>query len=240
MSDSRIQQARDFIYGKLARGELQAGARLSNRKIAEEIGVSAIPVREAISRLAGEGFVEHHPKVGAFVAKTDRQELAELYDLREALECHAVGVASRTIDAEDLGEMQRQNEVMRGIVKQLASAGTDLMDTVSSDQWLMADAAFHMVILRASGNRRIIKAVSDLRVMASIFGFRQRGRTRQRLAGTCDEHDKIIQAMRDGDADAGRQAMAEHIRRGCEVALKAFDRRRAEALHDRIHRMEQD
>lgn len=245
MSETLVQQARDFIYEKIARGELKAGARLFSRRIAKEIGISSIPVREAISRLAGEGLVDQQPKIGAFVAQPNRQELAELYELREALECYAVGKAARSIDEEDLREMQRHNETLCAILEQAEATDTDVLDEQTGSNFIAADVAFHMVIVRASGNRRVIKAVSDLRVMSSIFGHQRQSRTRSGMRSTTAEHAKIMQALRDRNVPLAQRAMAKHIRRGCEAALRAFDRSRARgsstdvgSLIERIHKLE--
>lgn len=229
MAVTLTQQAHDFVYKKLARGELRAGQRLSSRKIAKEIGISFIPVREAFRQLASEGLIEHRPKLGVFVAQPSRQDLSELYDFREALESHAAGmVANQPIHPNDLQEMRRHNGNLRNIISEHGMTDDLPSDAETNERWIIEDVAFHMVLLRASGNRRIVKTVSDLRVMASMFGYRRKGQTCQQRKETCDEHDRIIMALQNRQTEEARLAMAEHIRRGKLAALQAFDRQRME------------
>ena len=90
----------------LAQGELQPGERLVNRTLAERIGVSVIPVREALHRLATEGLIEHTPGAGAFVREPNRQDLEELYVLRDANESCAAGEAAKYITDLQLEELE--------------------------------------------------------------------------------------------------------------------------------------
>ncbi|MCC6682462.1 MAG: GntR family transcriptional regulator [Phycisphaeraceae bacterium] len=226
MPATLTEQARDYIFNKLVRGELEPGQRLSNRQLAKEMGISFIPVREAIHQLASEGLIMHRPKLGAFVAIPNRQELAELYDLREALECHAVGSAA--IRQADIDEMQRQNDVIGDIARSLAQA-TDA-DAISelNDRYAMTDAALHLTLLRAAGNTRAIKVLRDLRIMTRIFGHRRRHRPTHLIERAHRQHENIIEALRQKDSERARQLMTEHIRHGCETALELFDRVRAQ------------
>ncbi|MCG8586726.1 MAG: GntR family transcriptional regulator, partial [Pirellulales bacterium] len=114
------QRAYEHIRQGMLTGRLLPGARLSNRALANEIGASLIPVREAISQLVSEGLAEHRPRMGAFVMQVDREELAELYDLREALECHAIRRAVADLTDVDLEEMQRSNDQLSELMAVVA------------------------------------------------------------------------------------------------------------------------
>ncbi len=222
------QQARDYIFNKLVRGELEPGQRLSNRQLAKEMGISFIPVREAIHQLASEGLIMHRPKLGAFVAVPNRQELAELYDLREALECHAVG--SPAIRPADIDEMQRQNETIGEIGQALAQATDQNVIIELNDRYAMTDAALHLTLLRAAGNTRAIKVLRDLRIMTRIFGHRRKNRPTHTIERAYQEHANIIDALRQNDRGRARELMTAHIRHGCQMALELFDRVRAHTV----------
>ena len=84
MATTLKQRAYEYIRRQLLNGELSPGSRLCNRTLAEQIGMSFIPVREAISQLASEGLIEHRPRLGAFVLDPSREQIEELYDFREA------------------------------------------------------------------------------------------------------------------------------------------------------------
>lgn len=254
MSTSTLRnQAYDFIFDKLVKGEYKPGQRLPNRLLAKEIGISFIPIREAISQLASEGLIEHRPKLGAFVAEADRQEIEELYDFRAALECHAAEQMAGRMKEHDLEEMTRHNDQLKAIAQAMQDRGAMYMSRDENDRWVLADAAFHMTLLRAQGNRRAIKTVGDLRLMTRIFARRRDDRPLHEAHRVCREHQNIIDALRRGDAEAARQAMKEQLRHGREVALELFDRRRAtdavdasvgnryaRDLQQRLHNMESD
>ena len=101
MTTSLAEQAYKHIRGKLSNGTFVPGEQLVNRVLATEIGVSVIPVREAINRLATEGLVEHVPGSGAFVRQADGQQLHDLYVLRDALESCAAGEAAADAGSKD-------------------------------------------------------------------------------------------------------------------------------------------
>ena len=102
----------------LTRGDLAPGTRLVNRSLAKELGISFTPLREAINQLASEGLVEYVPGGGAFVRRLDRHQLAQLYDLREALEPFAAAEAAKHITEHELEELRGD---LRGLARARAT-----------------------------------------------------------------------------------------------------------------------
>lgn len=231
-TDTLRNRAYSYIYSKLKRGELGPGDRLSNRKLAAEIGMSFIPIREAISDLASAGLVEHRPGQGSFVASCTRQDIRELYDLREALECHAVAKAAEVIDEERLTELRLINGELSETIEKLEAEGAPALTADLTDRWLTADARLHLLIFRIAGNRRALKTLRDLRVVTRIFGRRSSDRPIGKLRRTCEEHAAIIDALDAHDGDAARNVMAEHIRRGCERTLQVYDEQRMSEVEE--------
>ena len=249
MTTTLKQRAYNHIRRQLIAGRLAPGARLCNRTLAKEIGVSLIPVREAISQLVSEGLAEHRPKMGAFVLDVGREELEELYDLREALECHAILKATSRLTQAELAEMDDCNAELAAIRRSLLDGTSDHWTAEQVDRWMMADAGLHMTLLRAAGNRRALKTVSDLRLMTHIFGRRWEIRPVDDLDEICRQHEQIVTALREEDAAGAAAVMREHLRRGCRLALAQFGRRRMDeaagqatsqpaGLQDRLHAME--
>jgi len=229
---SRRDAAYQQIRSRLLSGALTPGARLSHRALAKEIGVSFIPVREALSQLASEGLVEHRPSIGTFVTQLNREELVELYDLREALECHVVQKAAGRLSEEELAAMQRCIDEQHGILAEMVRAGSEVWSDSQDDRWRRSDASFHRVLLEAGRNCRLLKAVADLRVMAYPFGYRQRGRSRSSMERIAADHGRILDALRAGDANAARIFMAEHLRQGCREVVEFYDRGRLQQAAD--------
>ena len=250
MSTSFKDTAYDHIRGKLLAGQLRPGTRLSNRGLAQEIGVSVIPIREAMSQLVSEGLLEHKPKVGTFVVEVSGQEMLDLCELREALESYAAGKAAKRITEIELAEMEACWQKMRAICAEVERDGWTLNRT---DRWRLADAGFHLALLRAAGNRRALKTVSDLRVMTYVFGHQDDEHSLGDPARACDEHRRIIEAIRKADGTEARAVMAEHLHRASRIVLDVYERRRRQGsataspsdsfsvvLRQRIHALEED
>lgn len=221
------QKAYEHIRSKMLNGELLPGARLSNRKLAAEVGVSFIPVREAIGQLVSEGLAEHRSNYGAVVRNPSREELVDLYDLRLALECHAAKTAAHNMGAGDIVELEQRNQEFKEVAERFGASISEEESTEISRELLAIDIAFHLVIMRAAGNSLVIKMLSDLRVMERVFGHRRRGWKKETLERICEEHEQVIECLRHGDAQGACDAMARHLERGRKAALDAFDRERA-------------
>ena len=227
MPGSLKQRAYEHIRKKLLTGEFPPGVRLSNRALAKELGISFIPVREAISRLGSEGLVDLRPGVGCFVVRPSRQELEEIYDIREALECHAVEKALGRLTRADLAEMTRWTDVMARVAGKLngSTQGRDVGSLV--EEWVQADTSFHLAFLHAAGNNRAAQIVQGLRTMAHIFGGAWKLLPLHDLKRVCRDHREIVRALREGDGDRARSALARHIRKGLQDVLLTLDRTRA-------------
>src|SRR5882724_5280735 len=169
-SDPLREHAYKHIHGKLLAGELPAGQVVSEHSLAREIGISRTPVREAIRRLEQEGILEQVPRYGTIVRRPQRRDLQELYQLREALEPYAVAQVAGRLCPEDLGMLGRLCDEIRTIATAVKKARRPVVDLALMRRLLSADLGFHMVLLRASGNRRLMKIISDSRVLTRIFG----------------------------------------------------------------------
>src|SRR4051812_50159165 len=107
MTVTTEKKAYEHLRRKLALGTLTPGSRVSAIAVAKEIGVSATPVTQAMRRLEFEGLIELVPHLGTFVKKPDPREIEELYDLRIALETHAIAKAIPRLTEQDLAELER-------------------------------------------------------------------------------------------------------------------------------------
>jgi len=227
MTVSLSQRAYEHIQKQILDGELPAGSQLSEQSLAESIGVSRTPVREAIRRLVAEGLLEQLPRYGTIVRTPGRREIVELYEVREALESWAAAEAARRLGADDLDLLEKLCNQMRDIEGELRASGATL-DAAGLRRFLAADMAFHTVLIRASGNRRILKIVGENRVLTRIFRTHRQGHDAEVVHRAHAFHRGILEALRAGDAEAASRRMAEHVRTSKQQALDAFDRREAE------------
>ena len=124
--EKRIKQA-------VVSGELKPGAKLSPSAVAVDLGVSHIPVREALTSLAASGYLEHRPRVGFFVRALSSEDLADIYHWREILEREAFTMAIPRLTSDDIEEMRRQCDQMQ-----------KLIDPAHQREYLKLNDPFHL------------------------------------------------------------------------------------------------
>ena len=194
------QRVYDHLRGEIFEGRLEPGAELAEVALAEQLGVSRGPIREAIGRLAAEGLVIARPRRGTVVRSLSADEFLELYQVREALERMAVQLAVPQLTAKQHEELSALNEQM-----QEAASRDDV------GAFFEANLAFHADLLEASQNATLQQVYRQL--LGSLGRYRLRSMTlRGNLNRSVAEHAAILRAARRGDADRAAQLMAEHIR----------------------------
>lgn len=219
-----IQKAYDHIRQRIIAGDFPPGAVVSEAALARELGISRTPVGEALRELAAVGLVEQVPRYGTIVRSITRQDLIELYEVREGLEPYAVALAVRRILPADLERLGRLCERLEGFLRALNDAKLAELEGQTLREFLAADMAFHTLLIHAAGNRRIAKLVRDSHVMTALFGARRMCHNRQIVGEACRYHAEILAAVRRGDADAARSLSAEHIRTSLALSLEHLDR----------------
>jgi DNA-binding GntR family transcriptional regulator len=225
MTENLTDRAYRHIHQKLLGSQFVSGTRLSKRAVAKELGISYTPVRDALNRLVSEGLLEYRAGVGAFVPASTRQDIQDIYELRETLECAAVKKVAGRLSDEYLAELEGHLDKIDAIMRELKQTDRSEWSVERLEQWRLLDSAFHMTLLRAAGNRRVLETVGDLNTKAQIVCHRFQTEGFDSLVQTQEEHHRIIDALRGDDADHARRMMAEHIRGGCRTALAAHDHR---------------
>lgn len=197
----------DRIYQQLleaiVRGDIAPNERLRESELSTELGISRGPLREALHRLESRRLVRKVPHVGAQVVGVDRQELIELYQIRENLESLACELAAKNMTDEALQEL--------GAV--LARHERYLDD--QNDQFYIqqeGDLDFHFNIIQASGNRWLISLLCDeLYQRVRMFRF-QSAHRRERPRQALEEHQRIFEALQQRDGELASLLMKRHIR----------------------------
>ena len=253
MAQDLTQKAYKHLYNKLCQGQLQPGSRLSNRSVAKEIGISFTPVRVAFSQLVSEGLLEHRQGVGVFVPVVNDQEIRESYEFREFLESEAAARACKNLSSIMLAEMAEQNKAMEDIHEKILAADDKAaaQDRYSSD-WQAADLAFHMALLRSTGNRRIVDTALNLQTSLTALELSLRAmsnapepsesveqqiirESQGNIKRTLEEHQRILEALEQRDADAARSLMSKHILSGLELTLISHNYNRVNDANTRLH-----
>jgi DNA-binding GntR family transcriptional regulator len=225
MEQTLSEKAYDHLRRKLRSGDLPPGKRLVNRALANEIGVSVIPVREAIHRLATEGLVEHIPGSGAFVRKTDREQLDNLYVLRDALESCAAGEAARNITPYQLEELKSILAEEREIGRQLA--GRKYATKRQMIDWLDTEQRFHELLMEAARNPLLAKVAHEHRAIGEIFDAQRNDPqllTAEVAEQTCSGKSDLIDALQSRDHQQAKELMSTQIQRGRRQVLNHMRR----------------
>ena len=178
-------------------GVLKPGDRIIEAALAEELGVSRTPVRDAIRRLEAEGLVDYEPRAGAVVAKLDRRAITELYEMREVLEGTAARLFTRhasELEVRELLDLLEQERHLQGKPQELAAH----------------NLRFHAHIHRGGHNRfleRALRAVNAVRWLLGPTQMFSPERARQSLG----EHTELVQAIRRRDLDLAESVARKHL-----------------------------
>ena len=217
------RKAYHAIHEMIVTGEIAASAAISEESLARRLKISRTPVREAVRQLTQEGLLEQIPRRGTMVRSLGRQELAEIYDVREALESHAAARAAGRITARQLAQLELLVEEMGKMVEKAAGSAKQQLEREEFLREMALDKSFHLLILEAAGNRRMIEMLRVTRTLSDFFRIRLQAQPRRLVGRTFDHHKRILDALRARDAAGASAAMSEHVRFGTEDALKHFD-----------------
>ena len=211
----------DSVYmelrGKILSRELKPAQRLLEVKIANEMGVSRTPVREALRRLANEGLVKIVPNSGARVASPSSHEMDNSYSVREYLENMSVELACRT------GMDKRTLERLDGLVRD----GDAAYDAGDVDAFLAANNDFHRIIAEAGKNYVLSEYVDNIiqRTNVYIYFYSKFIEAENKSSG---EHRAILRAIAQRDRIGAQELMKQHLERVhamfSEAAAKAMEK----------------
>ena len=190
---------RDSLEQRIVEGELSNGKRLDETELSGFYGVSRTPVREALQRLAESGLAEHLPRRGTFVRSPSLSQLVEMFEVMAELECMAIRLAARRATSNDIDALEKDNETCRAAV-----AAND------TKKYYEINARLHGRIYQMSGNNFLANEARRLHDRLRPFR-RLQLRVRGRMEESMAEHDIILAALRDGDADRAMETMKKHI-----------------------------
>lgn len=217
------QRAYEHIQHNILSGSLPSGSVISEAALAKELGISRTPVGEAIRQLANDGLVRQVPRYGTIVRALSPQDLAEQYEMREAMESYAAAKAAERIRPDAVARLRQHCGVMQQIGETLRASGMAQLPNDLLRRFLAADLAFHVQIIEAAGNRRILKTVQDMRAISRIIGLSRVPHDAEIVTRACAHHDRILGALIAGDAESARHAMAEHIRSSKHSAIARLE-----------------
>lgn len=206
------QSGGQYAYEELKRRvlelELEPGARLYEPQLASDLDISRTPLREALRRLIAENLLEQHATGGVFVPRLDARDISELYEVRAALESMMAATASRKATPENVADLD-------GIVARnaaLVSFADDAMDlgkTLHAKIGAIADNSWAL---------RLHEQVANQMARYRVFTNHTQERRDQALA----DHGKIVEAIRDRDAERAAAIAHSHVLDARDEALRAI------------------
>jgi DNA-binding GntR family transcriptional regulator len=208
------QAARVFLEleDEIVRGKIPMGTRLREEGLAARFGISRGTLREALRRLEGRSLVQSAPRLGVRVVEIDHSDMVELYEVREALECMSVRLATQRMSDEELSGLrsllQRNADKLGGADEQYSQGE--------------GDDDFHFRIALGSHSRRMKKLLcGDLYSLIRMCRYRTWLIPGQRRTGA--DHESIMAAMEQRDAELAEMLMRRHVRSARDRFVQAID-----------------
>ena len=190
------------LLDEIRSGALAPGARLRETELADRLGISRTPVREAIRQLEADGLVAHLPRQGATIRSLDHAEVVELYEMRAVLEGTAERLAARAASDIELAELTALN--------------TELADAPAGPQAKELNRQFHRMMLESARNRFLLKSMNVLQKTLLILGPTTLADP-SRAVSAVAEHAAVLAALAARDGAAAEAAMRAHV----DAALSA-------------------
>ena len=196
-------------------GVLKPGERLMEIQLADELGVSRTPIREAIRKLEQEGFIDMLPRRGAYVANISIKDVIDVYEIRIALDVLAAGLAAERITGEELSLLRQRLGIIKEVVEH------DDMEKIGEYDW-----AFHEVLYKASKNERLVGIINNLRDQLTRLRVTSMN-YQDRIQDTMLEHELLVESIANREPELAKRRAFEHMRNAEKTLLEAIEAARA-------------
>lgn len=193
------EQVERTLSSRIVAGEFAPGTVLTVPTLAEDFGVSATPVREAMLNLARRGFLSPIRNRGFRVTEVSPDELRELGEVRVLLEAPPMRMLAGRLPAETVARLE---ELAAAIV----SAGRE----ARFEDYLEADTEFHLTLLERTGNRHLVRVVRELRQQTRLVGLVNLAESDELVASSL-EHAELVRLLVAGDGESAEALMRRHI-----------------------------
>ncbi len=220
-------QVHQAIQQAMLEQKLSPGQQLDVRKLAAQLGVSQTPVRYALTLLAKDGLVEVRPRSGTFVARFAAEDLAEVMDIRRALEMLACETAVVRVKDSHISRLKRLAQK----IKSSGDAATEGRMAAKYHDWY--NVAFHKLLMELSGNKRLLQLHRDLKIyelMARVHGHVPLEKSR--FEQEAQQHDEIVAALEARDLARLLKAVDRHIKFSKTVLVNSMHLRTRGATGD--------
>ena len=201
----------EYLVSKMQRGELVSGMSVTEQGVADELGISRTPAREALRRLEIDGLVVSEPRFGMKVTELGYIETLELYEAREAVEMAAVEICAEKISDIEIAELEILQEQMAGSVR-------------DPSRMASLNYAFHKALLNAVKNRYLTMSFEVIQKTLAILGPTTLANT-ERAEESLIEHQELIQCLKHHDSEGARKVMGRHLSNAKRIRLRQINQR---------------
>lgn len=196
----------DFLKKRIINLTYLPGTKLNLHQLGRKLGISQTPIKDALSRLAGEGLVEITSRRGTYVKKTTPQEVAEIFDILMMLETGVAEMMAKQTTAEQRLELEQCHRKI-------------LMENANADYSVFIDrvSEFHMAIIRLTNNNTLLRIAKQLNVHMQILRFRFAHQVWEKPPTTYQDYEDILAAFKERDPLKVREAIRVHL-----LSMKKF------------------
>jgi DNA-binding GntR family transcriptional regulator len=217
---SAEQQAYVYIQDQIVSGVLPGGSRLRPEEISKALGISRMPVREAIRQLSAEGYVTLRANRGTVVTSRTPQQVLELFEIRSALEGLALAIAAKRVTPGNIQEMKVE-------LARLRKLETDIL------AWVDHHDAFHDMLCRFSGRTYLCAEIQRLRLAITPYlRHYAKGHSNPEVKG--HEHEHIIEALQSGDSKRSETVIRAHVMANAEAIANCLPSARGEGAQEAL------
>jgi DNA-binding GntR family transcriptional regulator len=208
------QHVFENLKSAIIKGDMLPGGRLIESRLAETLGISRTPVREAIHKLEREGYLRKLPRGGFSVLGLSRDDVEETFGIRRVLESYAARLATEKHKKSDLKPLVKKIKLYQ---KHLDSKDLEALPDINTE--------FHDLLYALSRSPKLITMINNLR--DQIYRFRQLILKNEKLARMSNEdHKDMLERIRQRDAKGVERLVREHLVRGEKAVLESYDKMR--------------
>ena len=199
------------IKGAIVKGDLHPGQRLVESALSARMGISRIPVREAIKKLEQDGLIEKLGKGGFIVKNPSRKEIEETFGIRACLESYAAALATGHMDAPTIDRLENVLRRYR-----------DALERRDIAKMTQLNNQLDEIIFSTSGSRKLYALIANFRDF--IFRYRKVLLTCMEYAAiSLSEHEEIVRAMKEGDGERVEKLVRKHLLRGRDILIRDME-----------------
>jgi len=199
------------LKGAIVRGDLHPGQRLVESALSAQMGISRIPVREAIKKLEQDGLIEKLEKGGFIVKNPSRKEIEETFGIRACIESYAAALATGHMDAPTIDRLENVLRLYR-----------DALERRDIAKMTQLNNQLDEIIFSTSGSRKLYALIANFRDFISRY---------RKVLLTCmeyaaislSEHEEIVRAMKEGDVEGVEKLVRKHLLRGRDILIKDME-----------------